>query len=192
MTYPIINEIKSWITDYSIQNGKKSLIIAKDNQNAKLLFDICSEITGLKTYELPYDTTADQLVKKAEEVNGLILGGVDRTHGHLIRRYHKYKDNADIFPLLDLYASEIEPLLTHYSCHVMYEGNSILELSLADIEWADKENELLKIIENDVSPQQTETWYKYTLPQKRIIARIHQIEKQTRHKIITRPYLKFK
>jgi hypothetical protein len=212
-------KIKLALINYARKNNKSSFVIGVSGGiNSSLLYKICNEITEFKTYgfhaigasKIPDDVEkiellsqniedrqielASTLAKCAHKNNGIILGTVDKTRGHLVRDYYKYGDgSADLFPLLGLYKSDIANLLvmpkyTDY-CELDPKGTANyhqnrLALTFEEIEWADAENEKSRVIELEPPPQETTIWYKYTLRQKEVLSRIHYLEKKTRHKKI--------
>lgn len=188
-----IQTIKDWICDYAEKNGKSTLIVIDDSSNGfELLKKVCLSQTKFK-FEIPsQECIATKylytLLTLAKNTNGIILSTLNKTQFNLIRAFQKYgTHNMDIFPLIDLYESEISSLLgvTQYNTKHM-------DFFILDIEWAQEENKKYGIIENDELPQHTSNWFKYTLPQKELISKLHQREKQTRHKnIVGRPMLKF-
>ena len=92
---------------------------------------------------------------------------------HFVDRYFdKHDSSADLYPLLDLYRSEvIEPL-----------GLGTYDKYSAEGEYIDRENEKNGIITSDDPPNKHKSWYKYTKDQKILIAKMHAREKATRHK----------
>lgn len=77
------------------------------------------------------------------------------------------------------------------------EDEKELGISYDEIEWADRENTLTEtiegsrygdvvepgIIKNDADPTKHKLWYKYSARQKEVIAKLHQLEKISRHKM---------
>lgn len=145
----------------------------------------------------------------AYATNGIIVGTRNRSESNIIRHYHKYGDGcADLAPIADLYKSEVYELfeyLTRNSDGYMpqpaldifnakpatdlWGPNSDvtdeveLGLTYDEIEWADREDQISKIISSEKDPTKTPMWFAYSLRQKEIIAKLHQLEKSTRHKI---------
>jgi NAD+ synthetase len=71
----------------------------------------------------------------ARAKNGLIIGGIDRSDGYLIRNFHKYGDgSADIFPIIDLFKSEVYDLFVYLAKEMRptkeQEEKSIREFSI--------------------------------------------------------------
>lgn len=75
------------------------------------------------------------------------------------------------------------------------EDEKELGISYDEIEWADREDMRTQIfdneynyrgpgiIKNNADPTKSKEWYRYTSRQKEVIAKLHQIEKISRHKI---------
>lgn len=133
----------------------------------------------------------------ADKETGLLVGTISRTKGNLARFYTKRgDDSADIFPIMDLYKAEIYQLYKYLTNNEFINESVIelhpellkheikLNLEYHDIEWADKENIKNNIIERDDLPDRDKLWYRYFLKQKEILFRLHQYEKNTRHKLI--------
>ena len=195
--------INDWIREYVKKNNRKSIVIVDSERlGSDLLIEICREITDVKTrIILPYlDTGVDEFEFRAahhaiidsEVYDGLIVGNICRNEKELIRAFHKYgRGLADIFPLTDLYESEFAELLDIKSVA------KFKDIRHQDLEWADRENLRSGIISNNVRPNSYEKWFRYTLPQKELISKLFQIEKQTRHKMldssdIDEPFLWFR
>ncbi len=134
------------------------------------------------------------LAHYADVYDGLVVGTVTATRGLLQRRHRKYGDGAaDIFPLLDLHDSEIAQLAQHW----MIRPTASIFPPATDsnnVEWAHRENDRHEIIiSQEAQPQQHHLWYKYTAPQKQMIAELYSREKRTKHKsLLTRPYCKLR
>jgi len=191
----MLASIKKWICDYAEINNKKTLIIINDfSAGFNLINKICCSQTKFKIEISPPECVQSKFFITttycAENTNGIIVSLLNKSKYNIIRYYPKYgSSQGDIYPLIDLYESDIANLLDiAFDSFVPYFSN----ITYNDIEWAQEENKKYGIIENDELPQHTSTWFKYTLSQKEIISKLHQREKQTRHKIIAgRPMLKF-
>ena len=57
-----------------------------------------------------------------------------------------------------------------------------LGLKYDEIEWADRQNQKTNIITSDIDPVKNKAWMGYTGRQRVVIAKMHAIEKVTRHK----------
>ena len=195
----LIKHIQHWLDDYIKENHKKNLIIFDDNSPGALFtIHICNQITRARTLvenphpgELAWEPS-ERLIETADSKNGLIVGTLTRNEGHLLRKYHKYgKGACDIFPIADLYHSEIVDILDFLNIPNIFDEKIDEILTYSDVEWADRENERSGIIEKDEDPKNKSSgWFRFTLKQKEIISRLHQIEKRTRHKRITAPICK--
>lgn len=70
------------------------------------------------------------------------------------------------------------------------EDEKELGITYDEIEWADREDMRTQefhnatgIIKRDADPTKNKEWYRYTSRQKEVIAKLHQIEKISRHKV---------
>lgn len=63
-----------------------------------------------------------------------------------------------------------------------HEDESELGISYPEIEWADRENERTSIVVDEADPTKHGAWRAYTGRQREVIAKMHQLEKSTRHK----------
>lgn len=134
----------------------------------------------------------------ASKHNGLIVGTVNRTKGHLVRHFNKVGDgSADIFPIADLmyddvwdlskYANKLEPIPPIADLHPQkINHQNRLGLNYTEIDWADYENMKNDILNNPY-PEKYKFWFKYFVKQKEIISRVHQYNTNTLHKKITAP-----
>lgn len=127
------------------------------------------------------------------EENGLLVGSRCRTENNLIRNYNKFEP-VDILPIGDLFKSEVYELFkylinknnsfSNLTENIYKNKNNILEdISDDEIEWADRQNLKNGIIVDERDPIGRAAWLLYTWPQRKIIAKIHQLEKMSRHKV---------
>jgi NH3-dependent NAD+ synthetase len=158
-----------------------------DKANPTVYFNEDKARKGLATCSvLPVLSTV------ATGFNGLIVGSRSK-NDLLYRTYNKYgAGNADIFPLADLYKSEIVELFEYTTAPLCYGATYILDkeknkifndITDLEVEWADGENTRTQIIVSDDSPDKHRDWQRFTLRQRQIVAKLHQLEKLTRHKI---------
>lgn len=63
------------------------------------------------------------------------------------------------------------------------EDEKELGISYEEIEWADREDMRTNIIKGDADPAKDPMFYRYTARQKEVIAKLHQLEKISRHKV---------
>lgn len=163
--------------DYYV-NNKISSIVYFNGEKARKGLITCSVLPALSTI--------------AAGFNGLIVGSRSK-NDLLYRTYNKYgAGNSDIFPLLDLYNSEIIQLFEYIATPMCYGATYILDkgknktfddITDLEVEWADEENIRTGIVISDISPDKQRDWQRYTLRQRQIIAKLHQLEKLSRHKI---------
>lgn len=133
------------------------------------------------------------LAHYADVYDGLVVGTTTATRGVFQRRHCKYGDGAaDIFPLLDLHDSEVRQLAQYWQIE---PTSSIFPPpdKEDEIEWAHRENDNYEIIVSQQQPQQHHLWYKYTAPQKQLMAELYAREKKTKHKTLRgRPYCRLR
>lgn len=139
----------------------------------------------------------------ADTYNGLIVGTKNRCELKLIRNYNKYGEGAvDLLPIGDMFKSETYELFKYMvtdnnntalnsSYKILNTYSAIipgklqcdqLQLTYNEVEWADRQNILNNIVVKEEDPVRHKDWQRYTSRQREIIAKIHQIEKRTRHK----------
>lgn len=138
---------------------------------------------------------------------GIIVGTGNRSEDNLIRYYNKFGDGAvDISPIADLYKSEVFQLFKYLtsgedikeSAQNIYDATPSADLwgienpqtdeeelgiTYDEIEWVDRENIKNQIISEVTDPVRHKAWGRYTGRQKQIIAKIHQMEKMSKHKL---------
>lgn len=120
----------------------------------------------------------------AEEKKCLWVDSLDREEYRLLRNYPKKAYFADLLPLADLYKSELHELISHFYDETWVQKDKIRtkEFASRDIEWADRLDMNYSIISSDNDPVSNHLWPTLTGNQQKIIAKMHQIEKKTRHK----------
>lgn len=144
----------------------------------------------------------------AYSTQGIVVGTRNRSENNIVRHFHKYGDGCiDIAPIADLFKSEVYQLFEYltksndimpqaaldiwhtppatdlWGPDVGLTDEAELGVTYSEIEWADRENLRSNIISSDDDPTKFKTWFGYTLRQKEIIAKLHQLEKLTRHKV---------
>jgi len=144
------------------------------------------------TENLKYGAALPVLSTIAAGFNGLIVGSRSK-NDLLYRTYNKYgAGNADIFPLADLYKSEIIELFEYVATPMCYGATYILDkeknktftdITDLEVEWADREDERTQVVTSDNSPDRHRDWQRFTLRQRQIIAKLNQLEKLSRHKV---------
>lgn len=116
----------------------------------------------------------------ADILNAVNLSTLNKNEYELIRNYSKL-EASDIFPLADLYRSEICELL---------DGENIStknDLSYDELEWVSKQNSKNNIIVSDKDPAKHYDWGRYTSRQRVIISTVFQLEKASRFNILNKP-----
>ncbi len=157
-----------WIKDNVPPNSLfllKACILAREKCGSDIF--VPWEVIG---NENPY--VAVRLQEPDHKASCLIVSPLCRNEGIIDRSFDKHKHIADVYPLLDLYRTEIIDLV----------GHDIYNQETTDKEYIDKENIKTGIITSDEPPNKNKNWYKYTRDQKVLIAEMHSREKATRHK----------
>src|SRR5690606_10821192 len=117
-------------------------------------------------------------LKFFENEDCLIISSLCRTSGLVQRLFHKHNNSADIYPLLDLYYSEVLEIYKHLN-----KPDSLIKEEFKEyenhemLEFCDRENLKNQIISSDILPHKNEKWFRYTSEQKKAIAELHQLEK---------------
>jgi hypothetical protein len=125
-----------------------------------------------------------------------MLSNITRNDYLFIRNYPKLNP-WDILPFANLSESNVFLLLNKFtdkSSYVMKDEllkniNEIVNIAPKPdltLEWLYDINERTKpfpIIESELDPTKHTKWFSYTIQQKTLIAKVHQIEKATRYKI---------
>lgn len=202
----VLNKIINFLSDYIKSSNKKSFIIKyNDFINSALIVYLCVQarkkcgatiyVTGsFPVHDLSVILDSvhyighkeDSIFDLADINNSLIVSSLDKTRGVITKKFHKYNDAADIYPILDLYYSEVIELIDRIfpenEFNKKYPDHEL-------IEWVDREDLKTGIVSSNESPTNNKMWFKYTIPQKEMIAKLHQREKLTRHKRIAgRPF----
>ncbi len=154
---------------------------------------LCQQVAN--TFNIDFDVSlvtdefslAADAVRYAEKHRGLIVGGLSREQV-FARDYHKYSSGLiDILPIAELYHHEILDLSRSLSLSIQMQEPIIRELPASMIEWADRENISSNIVVAEASPNTSRVWFRYMLPQKEALSKLHQFEKLTRHKALVKP-----
>jgi hypothetical protein len=199
----VIQRITDFISDYINSCNKNNLLII-GNETLEDWFTIRlaelsrrnsgSEVYYVQTVSnnirfefakaiiLPEENFRDEVILFCENNSCLILSQLTRNRAKIYRDYHKHLHLGDIYPLLDIYYSEIE-----YLSSIINKNNSniILNnsiLNTPEYEFCYMEDEKNSIISSNELPTKNKNWFKYTKNQKELIASLHQREKLTRHK----------
>ncbi len=192
----LIEHLAKWLADYAKQYGKAVFVTNnKGSRQDAIVTHLCIEATkihsGLKKHNYLHPPTSNtegfaECHYYASEHNGLIVGPIDRTYGLYYRDYSKIGSAlADIFPLFDLEYSEIVQLYK-FLWNDEYKYNDPPGFQM--IEFCNNAERTYGIITSENPPHTHSRWPYFTQEQKKWIAIVHQREKRTRHKIITRPY----
>lgn len=213
----IIQHLAQWLADYAKSVDKYKFVVGfRGTRSDALLLKICEEARklngaistavhscsiGVRVNQVYYGQStlmhgdgpeAFYLVchLKAEELNGLILGPIDRTFGLYYRGYGKRAEGTcDIFPLFDLEYPEIVTITDKIWTGINWEDYKFLDLEDVDgISFCNEVESLCGIITADTVPSKHPRWPYFVAYQKSIIARVHQREKSTRHKKLERPF----
>lgn len=191
----LVQHLATWLANYATQNGRSTFVVVDNGlRQSALVKYICSEATkiigGLK---LRVCTTnhidAHQI---SQETNGIVVGIVDRTNGLLYRGFKKLDDGlADVFPIFDLEFSEVIQLTDKlFPDDTLNDYPRAWADSLRHIEFCNTANAMYGIITDDQPPQKNQRWPYFLTEHKHWIGVVHQREKSTRHKTITKPYPK--
>lgn len=124
------------------------------------------------------------LACSAKEHQGIVAGWLSRERYQGI--LYPKRCTGDILPLGDLYLDEIKQLLEHLlpnSSDLLPQWGYFLEgLSEADITWALKEEEVSGIISSNQDPTKSRDWGRFTSNQRKVIAKLNQLNKINNHK----------
>lgn len=187
----VLNYLTSWMNDYFKSAGKDNCIIyyLDDEKIESSLLNFIMSRNSITCTMCHIKDNYDliDLVKLSKSTNGLIVSSINRNKYRLIRSYPKFF-NPDLMPLADLYCSENAELLSTFETVDIDKvlssilSSDDLEVSLRDLEWADREDAICKIISSNVDPTTHWQWVTYNMHQKRLLANMHQQEKLTKHK----------
>lgn len=207
----LTNQVVDWIKDYATNNGKTSLIVYQclhDRESmaaamlcvatrlhtivveshgctTNLFNDSKYNIDHVKTYGHGFSNCFETLRKLANSNNGLIIDPLTRSH--LFCRSYAKNFVGDMLPFGDLYLTEAIALASNMpQLRGLNEPDTnrlVKEFTPEELEWADRENQIHDIIYSwELDPIKHKEWGRYSMKQKEIIAKLHQIEKMTRHK----------
>lgn len=178
----------------SFTNNKFTNLFKIDTINIPL--DI--SVPNTNSEKLKSNLISPILASISHKNNGIIVGYLNKNQYSLIRSYGKYGNgNVDILPFADLYINEIFDLFDHLKADkhkgapdFTYNKEKLLEaemkrnkgISDIDLEWVDAQNRRTNIITDEEDPVRHKAWLRYTKKQRELIAKVHQLEKITRHK----------
>lgn len=188
----MIQYLANWLAMYAKNNGKSVFVVNKRSHNRSddLVLHLCNEGTkvfgGLKTeiYEGRNDSASFiECLQIANKSNGIVVGSVSRTFGLYHRSFDKLTDGlADVYPLFDLEYSEIVELTKDN----IEEYHDFEDYKM--VEFCNSAELIYGIITDIVAPSRHARWPYFTQEQKKWIGIVHQREKKTRHKKITKPF----
>lgn len=206
----IHEEVSHWIKLEAEKRGLNSLIINASNKYSnKIAIATCIVLcknTLLKTrvisnkddiiknicvslsveYNLFDNKFIEQNLYEASPSN-LIVGTRTRAESSLVRYYDKFEP-VDILPLANIKLSQVRLIFEkHYNSNsfkeeLLKEKVNILGFTEEELDWLEELNKHSKIIELDNDPAKEHSWFQYSIPQKKLISKAHQIEKISRHK----------
>lgn len=132
----------------------------------------------------------------SQSTNSLFCSNITKNDFAFIRNYPDLNP-FNAFPFVNLSASEVELLFISLDKNQCYPIDVILKANEStkereELEWLWQANERSKagelvgpgIIDSYDDPTKHPKWFSYTLAQKKLIAKIYQVEKNTRYKII--------
>lgn len=213
----VIEYLAQWLADYAETSGKNTFIVGYRGCRADaLLLEICSRARKLnsdistfahscslsvdvndvfrgRSNRILYDNMESFYLachRICEDLNGIIVGPIDRTFGLYYRNHRKRAEGTcDIFPLFDLEYQEIVEITNKLWPKIKDWEDNIYDKSKAPlIEFCNEAESKYGIITSEELPNKHPRWPYFIADQKAIIARVHQREKATRHKKIDRPY----
>jgi hypothetical protein len=210
----LVEYLAQWLAEYLKAAERKVLVVGfNGTRSDALLLHICSKATeqygGLVTHALNFPTSPVDIntifngkitysIDRHNDLgyyylqchnianeNGIVIGPVDRTFGLYYRSYGKIAEgSADIFPLFDLDYSDIVTI-TNSLWPNLWEPH--LD-TVWGIEFCNEVEVMYGIITCAEPPNRHPHWPYFIQAQKAMIAKVHQREKLTRHKKLTKPY----
>ena len=149
--------------------------------DTQLLKWLCNK-TRLVVQSFPTTYSYEDMLKQADN-DGIIVDPL--TIDNIFMRTYNKNHFGDILPLGDLYLIEVHALYKYLDL-----GDDKVSLLGArgwgpsDIEWANRQNDICSIISSEEDPVKHRDWNWYSAKQREMVAKMHQIEKRTRHKTI--------
>lgn len=185
----LIKHIVNWIRDYAKDNGKKALVVqAMETHDALVTRWLCDK-TRIPVITVSHLAFNKELMMRSDDSDGIIIDSL--TLDDVWIRAYKKNQVGDILPLGDLHLTEIHALYKHLNLgdeDINFFG--IRKWSATDIEWAHRQDvgpgpgPEQGIISGEEDPVRHRNWGGYSAKQREMVAKMHQIEKRTRHKII--------
>ncbi len=200
----LYEHLTKWLRDYISDANADALLIQLDDSIASMVTlliandahhskNIVAVPDGFKISEL-----CDILnIKKWDADDAIIIGTKTRNECKLLRSYDKYGSGLyDISVVQDIFDSELIDLFNYRiglddslnSFKVDNGPRSIKGFTSDEIEWADNLNRTCEIITDPADPTKNPAWQRFTARQRTVIAKIHQIEKLTKHKEFSHIY----
>lgn len=177
-----LEKLKRMLSSF-INIGKDIYINNENNARANIINAIAIKLTNIKLFK--YDLEYKDFFNLVDDNNGIAVGLLVREEINITRDYNKRTNgNMDLYPFGDLYLSDIRELADYLG--VEYEDKSTKWYSYKEIHAMDIINTKTNIIFNDEQPSLYKEWYRFTLPQKELIIKLHHREKITRHKKIAK------
>ena len=174
MNDQLLQKITTWIKEQAKIRGLSELVIniANEDSATSLISFLC------KRTLLKINNANDDDIKHFKE--SLVVSSRCKNNNLFIRDYNKFEP-VDIMPLADFKLSEVEQLYKIISDNVFkpYNHNGI---SQQELEWLEELDKKCQIVTSKQDPTKNSSWFKFTIRQKEIIAKVHQVEKITRHK----------
>jgi len=213
----LIEHVASWLAKYMEESGRKVFIVNYNGARSDaLVLKVCSEATSIKkglsticlyqdffpkefmgrSYKIdipviPNITGTEYMIanKWADDKDGVVIGSVDKTFGKYKRTYTKIEYSlCDIFPLYDLYYSEIIHLTDFIWPDAKWRDAEVDDYKM--LEFCVRAENSFGIITSTNPPHKHEMWHTFTGTQKKFVAECQQREKKTRHKELRKPYPK--
>lgn len=196
----LVEFLAIWTADYAKDHGKQLFVLVhSDNRRDTFMNYVCSHATkvhgGLRFKAIT--NHGDSLTPYVEAYslasgnNGIIVGPIDRSFGLYTRNYKKVEYGfMDICPLFDLEYTDIVQATTElFPGRKDWEEEESTEIHRM-LEFCNHMEKLYNIITNEYPPHKHSRWPFLLKQQKDWIAKIHQREKWTRHKMMTKPFPK--
>jgi hypothetical protein len=169
------------------------LISASNSFNQKIIDFINNYSLHVSEIDM-YETAIGNMIQRANQ-GWLAVGTLNKCEINWIRNYDHFSVIADILPFRNFNKSEIEEF---YKVYINTDLEKLVlektpkisdivnnyDFTYEELEWADRLNETSSILINEIDPSKDPKWFTYTSRQKKVIAKIHQIEKQTRFKAL--------
>jgi len=146
--------------------------------------------------ELDLEIGGAMLDNLASMDNGIVVGWLSQ-EWYEARLYKKWS-TGDILPLANLNLLEIKQMFEMLNENNIYNQEQIFntespnEFTFEEIRWALKEENITGILSSNIDPTKTRDWGRFTSRQRKIIAKLNQSEKLTKHKQVNIPICNLK